>query len=83
MIIELLILATAVPIGLFLASLTREELVDGRRWFYVLVVVGVILGGWFLLTGFRAEAWTSFFIVIVAFVSLEKSKDKKFVKRRV
>jgi len=82
MIAEIVLLVLAIPVGLLIAAMTRDELVEGRKWFKVIIIVGVAVGGWFYLTGDKAIAYTCLFGVIVAFVSLIKSKDKKWVKRR-
>ena len=83
MVLEIIILILAIPLGFLIAYLARDELVSGRKWFYVLIVVGVIAGGWFWLTGNRVESLTSFFIVVVSFISLIKSRDKSWTKRRI
>ena len=83
MITEIIILLAAVPFGFLIAYIAGDELVAGRKWFYALIIIGVILGGWFWLTGYKAESLTSFFAVIVAFISLVKSRDKNWTKRRI
>ncbi|MBU0760967.1 MAG: hypothetical protein KJ600_05685 [Nanoarchaeota archaeon] len=83
MLFELIVLLLAVPVGFLLAWLARDELVIGRKWFNALIVVGVIVGGWSFLIGQKAIALTCAFIVLVTFVSLVKSFDKKWVKKRI
>ena len=46
--INILILATAIPVGLLLAALTKEELAPGKKWFKLfsaILVVLIIVGG--------------------------------------
>lgn len=83
MLLEIITLTLAIPTGYLLAYLTNDELVAGRKWFKAIIVVSVLLGIWFYLTGHYYISWTSAFIVIVTFVSLIKSYDKKFTKRRI
>ena len=71
-----------IPVGYLIAYLARDELVQGRRWFYILTAGGISFGGIFWLIGQKASSLTAFFTAIVAFISLIKSKDKKFVKKR-
>jgi len=80
MLFELIVLLGSVPVGLWIAYLARDEIVVGRKWFKALIILGVFVGGWFYLTGEKAVAWTSGFVVVVSFISLFKSFDKKWVK---
>jgi len=79
-IIEIIVLLLGIPVGYLLAYLARDELVVGRKWFKALVILGVVVGGWFALTGDYAVAWSSGFIAVTSFVSVWKSYDKKWVK---
>ena len=80
--IEIIILLLAIPAGFLIAYLCKDELADGRKWFRILIVSGIVLGAGFWIYGFYSEAWTSWFIMIVSFVSYVKSFDGK-VRRRV
>ena len=82
MIIEIGLLLLAIPIGYLLAYWGNDELVAGRKWFRALIIAAVAVGIWFWLTGQTYVTWTSSFIVIVTFIALIKSKDKKWTKRR-
>jgi len=76
---EILILVVAIPIGYLISYLARDELAQGRKWFKLIVFLSLILGivFWFI----QAEAsYSLFFLCIVAFVSLWKSYDKKWVR---
>jgi len=75
MIIEIGLLMLAIPIGYLIAWMARDELVSGRKWFRALIILGVIIGGWFYLVGNNAIALTGVFISIVSFVSYWKSFD--------
>jgi ribose/xylose/arabinose/galactoside ABC-type transport system permease subunit len=83
MIAEIIVLLLAIPAGYFIAAVTGDELVQGRKWFYVIIIAAVFVGGWFYLTGKGYITLTCAFAVIVSFISLVKSKDKKWVKKRI
>lgn len=83
MLLETIILAWGIPAGFLIAWLARDELVDGQKWFKILIILSFILGIWLYLTGFYAGAWTSGFIVIVSLISLVKSRDKKWTKSKI
>jgi len=84
-ILSILILLTSFPAGYLLAYLTRDELVAGRKWFFVLGVVGVV---WALGVGFLSVDFVLklsiilglFYISIVSLVCVYLSYEKKFVK---
>ena len=78
MIVEILILAAAIPTGFLITYLARDELIQGRKWFMVLIIAGIILGVTFYIMKRTPESLTSLFIAIVSFVSYKKSKDKKW-----
>ena len=77
MIFEIIVLALAIPAGLLIAKLTKEELKPGRRYFAVLIFVSILAAVWFYLTKFKVEALTSAFIAISTFVSYMESFSKK------
>lgn len=76
MVLELLVLALAIPAGLLIARFTKEELKPGKKYFKPLIILAVLATIWFYLTKLPAEALTSAFIAITTFISLMKS-DKK------
>lgn len=80
MLLEIIILLIGIPVGFLIAYLTKDELVAGRKWFKVLIIVFVLVGIWSVLTGWNVVAWTSAFIVVVSLVSFVKSWNKKWVK---
>lgn len=81
MLLEIILLVLAVPVGFLVAWMARDELVQGRRWFKVLIILGFALGIWFYLTGLKAESLSSFFVAIVSLVSYVKGFDKSFVRK--
>ena len=83
MIIELILLALAVPTGFLIAWMARDELVDGRRWFAALAVICAVLMILFANLGFGYITLTLVFIAIVSFISLIKSKDERWTKKRI
>ncbi|MFH1290751.1 MAG: hypothetical protein ABIH92_05065 [Nanoarchaeota archaeon] len=84
MLIELVVLILAIPVGFLIAYLANDELVAGRRWFVGIILLSVIVALWFVLTeGESAITWTCTFVIIVAAISLWKSFDKKWTKRRI
>tara|TARA_Y100000034_G_C6629249_1_gene274617 strand:- start:145 stop:399 length:255 start_codon:yes stop_codon:yes gene_type:complete len=77
LIIGILILILAFPIGSFLAKITKEELKQGQKWFKLIilisligVIVSLILRNDYLLFSFL-------FTIIVTSRSLIKKKTKK------
>lgn len=74
MIIEIILLIAAVPIGLFIARLAKDELKDGSRWFRLLVSISLSLSILSLLFGKPYQTLTLIFIAIVSFLSFTRSK---------
>jgi hypothetical protein len=84
MIIEIVLLILAVPVGYLIAWMARDELVAGQKWFRALVVASVVLAGLCWLFGALIYLPLALiFIAIVSFVSLVKSKDKKWTKKKI
>ncbi|MBI5804020.1 hypothetical protein HY450_02140 [Candidatus Pacearchaeota archaeon] len=73
MIAELIVLLLAFPLGYLISWMTKEELVSGRKWFKVLIILSVAVGGWFALLGNFVVTLTSGFVLIVSLVSLMES----------
>lgn len=80
---EILVLFLAVPVGYLIAYFANDELVDGRKWFKILIALALITGGWAYYAGLRFITLTCVFIIIVAAISLIKSRDKKWTKRKL
>ncbi len=80
-----LILATiflflGIPLGNFLARITKEELQSGQEWFKILIIICLI--GGFMSLVFKNDIlmFTLFFIAIVTSRSLLKRKSLLKVK---
>ncbi len=80
MISEIIILLLAIPSGYLIAWLARDELIVGRKWFRVLIILSIIVGIWFYLVDVIYVSWTAGFIFIVSLISLMKSNDEKWFK---
>ncbi len=83
MLIEIIILILGIPVGYLISWLAKDELIEGRKWFKIVIIASFILGVWFFLTDSVAIAFTLFFICIFSFVSYHKSFDKKWTKKKV
>lgn len=83
MIIEIILLILAVPTGFLLAWLGRDELVDGKKWFKLIIVASLVLSGLFWLFGLDYISLTLGFIAIASFISIIKSNDRKWTKKRI
>lgn len=81
MLFEIIILLVAIPIGYLIAWLARDELLTGRRWFFILAITSFILAAFFLFIKNAMIAFALFFLTIIAFISYKKSFDKKWTKR--
>jgi len=71
--IELLLLIVAIPVGFLIAWLAKDELVSGKKYFRILIIISIIVGIWFWLTGVFYVGWTMGFIFIVSLISLIKA----------
>lgn len=72
LVIGIVILALGIPIGNFLAKITKEELKSGRKWFRIIILVGLIGGFIGLIIKNDVLLFSSFFIAIVTSRSLRK-----------
>lgn len=78
--LNILILLTAIPVGYFLAWLCKDELVDGRKWFKIILVCLFVCLVLFLIFYRNLNAILAVvYMIIVTFISLLKGQDKKFV----
>ncbi len=81
--LNVLILLAGFPVGYLLSYLTKDELVKGRKWFFILAAVCLISTVIISFTKFLFKfqiILTLFFIIIISLVAIWKSYDKKFVK---
>jgi len=81
MIYQILILIVSIPAGLLIAYACRDELIDGRKWFRILFIAGIIFGVGLRLAGYYSASWTSYAIAIIAMISYIKSFDKKWTRK--
>lgn len=65
------VLLLGIPIGNFLAKLTKDEKKSGKPWFKRLIIVSLIVGLVGLMIGNDALMFTMFFIAIVTSRSLK------------
>ena len=72
MITEIILLLLAIPTGLILAWLAKEELKEGRKWFKALVIASIALAFFFWIFGVRYVSLTFAFIAVASLVSLIK-----------
>ncbi len=74
LIMGVLILLCGIPIGMFLAKITKEELKDGQKYFKIIIWIGMLGGfvGLVILNDFIM--FGLFFIAIVTSQSLKNSK---------
>lgn len=72
-ILSLIVLLLAIPIGYWIAWLAKDELVQGRKWFWVLIVASFITAGVFFYLRQNYIVLTAAFIAIVSGISLMKS----------
>lgn len=80
MVIEIILLLLAIPVGFLIAYMARDELIDGRKWFEILFILGVIFGIGLYLYGLKAGSYTSIFIAVVSLISYIISFNKKWTK---
>jgi hypothetical protein len=83
MIPQIILLILAIPAGYLIAWMARDELVTGKRWFRILIVASVALAGLFWLFGKNYVSFSLIFVALVSLVSLIKSEDKKWTKKKI
>ena len=72
LLIGVVVLVLGWPIGNYLCSITKEEMKDGRRWFRLIVWVGLIGGFIGLIIGNDVLMFSLFFIAIVTSRGLKR-----------
>ena len=70
--IGFIVLILGIPIGNFLAKYTKEELKDGKPWFKLIILVGLIGGIVGLIIRNDAVLFSFLFIAVVTGRSLKK-----------
>src|SRR3990167_10221636 len=82
-IIGIFVLVLGIQIGNLLARYTKEELKDGRKWFNLLIFIGLIGGIIGLIIGNDALMFSFLFIVVVTSRATLREKLKKEIKRKL
>jgi hypothetical protein len=72
LLIGVAILVVGFPLGSYLASITKEELKSGQRWFRLLIILSLIGGFIGLILGNDVIMFSCFFIAIVTSRSSKK-----------
>ena len=73
MILEILVLILAFPVGIALTHFTKEELKDGKKYFKVIIFVSLISSIFFYFNNKIHLTLTSLFILIVTSISKYKT----------
>jgi hypothetical protein len=73
MMFEWLVLLLGIPVGYFISWLAEDELIVGKKYFRVLILIGLMGAIGFWIYGLRIEALGMGFIGVVALVSFLKS----------
>jgi len=76
LVIGVLVLLLGIPIGNFLAKITKEELKRGRKWFNLIVIISIIGAVFSLIYKQDIFLFEFLFIAIVASRSLKVKKQK-------
>lgn len=69
--IGIVFLILGIPIGNFLAQLTKEELGTGQKWFKLIIIAGLVGSIISLISGNDILLFTFLFIMIVTSRSLK------------
>lgn len=73
--LDFVFLAVSIPVGLWIAKHTKEELADGKKWFVFIFIASFLLGIFYLFYGNFTWALTLFSLTIIAGVSFLKAKN--------
>lgn len=82
-ILIIIVLLTSLPVGYLLAYLTKEELVQYRKYFIALVAVSLIIAlilAFISIKNNGAIILTLIYIAVVSLISLLLSYKKRFVR---
>jgi ABC-type sugar transport system permease subunit len=69
----ILILLTAIPVGLLIAWLTKEELRDGQRWFKLIALLSCVGSVAFLILKNEIVALSLVYMAIVSYMSVRRA----------
>ena len=81
--IGVIVLILGIPIGNILAKYTKEELKDGRKWFNLLIFIGLIGGLVGAIIQNDSLMFSFLFIAIVTSRAILREKPKKEIKRKL
>lgn len=73
LILGIFILILGIPIGMFIARLTKEELFQGKKWFKILIIFALFFSLIGLYLRSDALLFSCLFIAIVTSMSLRKT----------
>jgi uncharacterized membrane protein YfcA len=82
LLVGIVVLLIGIPIGNILAKNTREELKDGKKWFYLITLISVIGAIINLIFLNDVLLFTFLFIAIVTSRSLKIKKKNKAKTRK-
>lgn len=68
-----LTLLTAIPVGLLIAWLTKEELRDGQKWFKLVVLLSCVGSVAFLILKNEIVALSLVYMAIVSYMSVRRA----------
>lgn len=72
LLIGVVVLVLAFPIGKILARVTKEEIKAGKRWFKIIIYISLLGGAAGLLLGSDVLMFSFFFMALVTSRSLRK-----------
>lgn len=81
MILEIILVLLAIPTGVLIAWLTRDELIALRRWFVIVMVCAVITVLLAFFLHYPALVQTGLVTGSIALISYYKSFDKRWTHR--
>lgn len=82
MILQILLIIIAFPVGLLIAYMARDELIQGRKWFVTLSILSAVVSVIAFSYKETTIGFASLFIIISTAVSYYKSFDKKWTRKR-
>ena len=71
--LAIVILLSALPIGLLVSWLARDELRMGKQWFMRVSVFGTVVGAVCFAYGLVSEGLSAWYLAIIGFVSYCKA----------
>jgi len=81
-IIFLIAFVLSIIAGFIISYMTRDELVDGRKWFSWITIICLLTSIWSYLTKDFVVLYSMMFLTIVSLISYIKSFNDRFVKKK-